>query len=66
VVKDGESGLLFSHGDEAALAQALRRLSDDAVVSGLGQGAFAAFWQAPPTLERHVSELLTVYNRLLA
>ncbi|MBY6241332.1 glycosyltransferase family 4 protein [Methylosinus sp. Sm6] len=64
-VEDGVSGLWFASGDVDALAAALLRLQDDALVARLSDGAYDAFWRDPPTLDRHVERILVAYAELI-
>jgi len=59
-------GLWFRSGDVAALAAALERAKDDALVTRLSRGAYKGYWRNPPTLRRHVAETLAVYEGMLA
>ncbi len=65
-ISDGADGLWFKSGDVDSLAQALRRMKDDALVSRLAQSAYESYWRHPPTLSRHVEETLAVYRAALA
>ncbi len=65
-IEDGVAGLWFKTGDPDALAGALHRLKDDALVASLSEGAYRAFWANPPSLARHVEGLLAVYERAMA
>jgi len=61
------TGLIFESGNEAALEQAIRRLSsDDALVARLGQAAYTTFWQNPPSTKRHIEALHSVYADMIA
>jgi glycosyltransferase involved in cell wall biosynthesis len=64
-IEDGKSGLWFRSGDADALASALARLADDALVNSLSNGAYAAYWTDPPSLERHVGAILRIYESML-
>jgi glycosyltransferase involved in cell wall biosynthesis len=64
-IEDGASGLWFRSGDPDALAAALVRLKDDALVARLSNYAYAAYWAEPATLERHVGALLDIYGGML-
>jgi glycosyltransferase involved in cell wall biosynthesis len=65
-IEDGVTGLLFRNGDRASLAAALMRLQDNALVARLGRAAYERFWSDPPTLDKHVDQLIRVYSELLA
>jgi glycosyltransferase involved in cell wall biosynthesis len=64
-IEDGKSGFWFRNGDPDALAAALNRLKDDALVERLSSHAYAAYWADAPTLERHVGSLLDIYEDML-
>lgn len=64
VVIQEEAGLFFTSGDQASLTQTLKRLRDNELVARLGLAAYKNFWAAPPTLEKHVNNLVDVYNRI--
>ena len=65
-VSDGVSGLVLPEVTVDVIAQALRLLADDRLAASLGQGAYEAYWTDPPTLQRHVGELLQAYQGSLA
>lgn len=64
-VRDGITGLLFRNGDSTSLKTALLRLSDDTIVGRMGRACYEAYWDVPPTLERHVSSLEEFYQTIL-
>jgi glycosyltransferase involved in cell wall biosynthesis len=66
IVSDGETGLLVSPGDPAALAHALRRLADDPdLAARLGEAA-AGDVRERFGRERMLAELHEIYERLIA
>lgn len=65
-VSDGISGLVLPEVTVEALSQALRRLADDRLAASLGRGAHDSYWSDPPTLRRHVGQLLQAYRGSLA
>ncbi|WNK21199.1 glycosyltransferase family 4 protein [Halomonas piscis] len=66
-IEDGVTGLLFRSGDINDLAEKMRRLAnDDALVNRLGKQAYARFWEADLTAQRHVDNLMTCYRHMLA
>ena len=65
-IEHGVSGLWFRSGDAAELAAAMTRLADDGLTRTLAHGAYANFWRAPPTRERHAQALLALYADMLA
>jgi glycosyltransferase involved in cell wall biosynthesis len=64
-IEDGVSGLWFRGGDADSLADALRRIGDDQLVTALSRGAYENYWRDPPTLEDHVARLETLYRAAL-
>jgi glycosyltransferase involved in cell wall biosynthesis len=60
VVEDGTSGLLVS-GGPAAWAEALERLSDDALSEQMGEAAWR-IWERRFTPERGIEDLLAAYR----
>lgn len=65
-VNDGVTGLWFRGGEADDLAAKLTLLQNDNLVNRLGRAAYDRFWSDPPTLERHILTLETVYSRILA
>ena len=63
-VENGVSGLWFTSGSVDALAAALARIHDDALVARLSRAAYDDYWRAPPTLEAHVERLMAIYDDL--
>ena len=67
LVEDGETGLWFKGGDLSDLQEKMHRIHQDpALAARLGQAAYEKFWQNPPSIDRHVQELLAVYQQILA
>lgn len=64
-VEHGVTGWHVRAGDAADLADRFDRIRDDAVVAAAGRAAYARFWSAPPTRERHTEQLLQVYDQVL-
>jgi glycosyltransferase involved in cell wall biosynthesis len=62
---DGERGLHVPHGSLDGLCAAMARMQDSAFASRLGQSAYDWYWRDPWTLDRHVDELLALYERVL-
>ena len=64
LIKDGESGLLYPYGDEAAFAAAVRRLMDDQILcSALGRAAREA--AAPYALDRVMPQVTAQLKTLM-
>lgn len=66
LVIDGETGLYFRGGDEAALQTTMARLQDDQLVRRLGQAAYLNYWKQPRSIENHVGDLEAVYAQVLS
>ncbi|KHD08600.1 hypothetical protein PN36_02705 [Candidatus Thiomargarita nelsonii] len=66
LVVNGETGLWFKGGDVEDLQNKMKLLLDDSqFVAELGKAAYQSFWNNPPTLSRHVEQLLSVYEKVL-
>jgi glycosyltransferase involved in cell wall biosynthesis len=65
-VRDGVTGMVFPAGNVAALATCLARTTDSAWMSQIGRNAYADFWSAPPTRDRHITGLLRIYAAVFA
>jgi glycosyltransferase involved in cell wall biosynthesis len=65
-IVDGENGLWFRSGDAASLADRLSELSDHAVADRMSGAAYARYWAAPLTMDRHLDCLLDIYGRAAA
>jgi glycosyltransferase involved in cell wall biosynthesis len=66
-VVDGVTGLLFRSGDEADLREKLLMLQNRPDLAGaLGAAAYERYWACPPTLQRHVENLESVYDEMLS
>lgn len=63
---DGETGIIFKSGNAESLADALVRLKDSAEAGRMGRSAYDALWADPPTMEKHLSKLLNIYQEVLA
>lgn len=65
-VKHGETGLHYAITDLNELVDAILGLQDNHVVRAMSEAAFSQFWENPPTAQRHISELLAVYDQALS
>jgi glycosyltransferase involved in cell wall biosynthesis len=63
-VVSGETGLVVEPQLEA-LASAVARLADPALVRRMGQAAYDRYWEAPLSAERHATALIGLYEQLL-
>ncbi|MDB5560132.1 MAG: glycosyl transferase family 1 [Enterovirga sp.] len=62
-VLSGETGFVVEP-EVDALASALGRLADIALVRRMGQAAHERYWQAPLSAERHAAALMALYESL--
>jgi hypothetical protein len=60
------SGLWFRSGNVVSLADALEKIKDDTLTQRLSENAYLSYWRHPPTLERHIAEILSVYRAALS
>ena len=60
-IVDGVSGLWFASGGVEALAAALQRAKDDALVERMSRAAYDSYWADPPTIEAHARRIVAVY-----
>lgn len=65
-IKDGETGYIFRSGDAEDLARKMELLLDDERAKTMGRQAYDDFWADPETMERHIADLLPVYERIIA
>jgi len=66
-VRDGVTGLLFRSGSAVSLEQQILKLEmDDELVRCLGVNSYNCFWNKPPTLDRHILELVDCYREILS
>ncbi len=65
-VEDGITGLWFKGGDPDDLARVLGLAKDDAAIARMSAASHAAYWADPPTLDRHIARLTSVYRTILA
>ncbi len=64
-IVDGKTGLLFDRADPVDLAAKMQRLADPQVARDMGHAAAERFWAAPEMMEKHLRELLDVYECVL-
>ncbi|MFO3722736.1 glycosyltransferase family 4 protein [Pseudomonas sp. HLMP] len=65
-IVDGKTGILFKSGDVFSLESAIKRLLDSPqTADAMGAASYMDYWKAPPTLERHIAELVACYNAIL-
>lgn len=63
-VEDGVTGLWFRSNDVDNLAEALRRFAATDV-EAMSRAAYASYWAAPATLDRHLDAILSLYRGLI-
>ncbi len=59
------TGLWFRGADPDALAGMLMQAQNDELITRLSHGAYDAFWQDPPSTQRHVERIVAVYDAML-
>lgn len=64
-VEHGTTGLWFRRGDAADLAAAMAQLRHDGTVARMAQASYRAFWREPPSIGRHVSEIVKIYRNAI-
>lgn len=64
-IEQNDAGILVASGSVDEIAEAMTRLQDDELAQRLGANAYRAFWSNPPSLHRHVLEILAVYQQAL-
>jgi len=65
-VKDGVTGLWFRTGDADDLAAKIRIMQEPATAATMGIAAYERYWRNPLTLDRHLDQLVTCYQRILS
>ena len=65
-IVDGETGLWFPMASRDGLVAALKQMTDGAVAAQMGQTGFDRYWQNPLTMDRHLDQLETVYDAVMA
>ena len=65
-VEDGVTGWRFRSGDADDLLRCVAAAGNDGAVAAAGRAAHARFWANPPTSERHVAGLRSIYDTILA
>jgi len=64
-VTDGANGFLIDPNDGPALQARMQALMNDTAAEAMGQQAYGGYWADPQTLDRHVANLLSVYQTIL-
>lgn len=65
-IVDGKTGLLFRSGDLKDLAEKIQLLHENKELSNaMGLAAYKRYWESPCTQQRHVSELLSCYEKIM-
>jgi glycosyltransferase involved in cell wall biosynthesis len=65
-VEDGVTGFWFKAGDAGDLACVLELAKEDASIARMSAASYTAYWADPPTLDRHIARLTSVYRTILA
>jgi glycosyltransferase involved in cell wall biosynthesis len=64
MILDGTDGMIFKAGDVEGLASRMKDLSDDSKACAMGEAAYARYWDAPLTIERHIDALERIYREM--
>jgi glycosyltransferase involved in cell wall biosynthesis len=65
-IRQGVNGLHFTHGSVESLSRQMAELNaNHAEAARLGRAAYDWYWHNPWTSDRHVSEVLEVYQELI-
>lgn len=64
VVEDGVTGLWFRSNDPGNLAEALRRFGQGDA-DAMSRVTYDSYWSDPPTLDRHVDAITSIYGTLV-
>jgi glycosyltransferase involved in cell wall biosynthesis len=64
-IVDGVTGLCFAGGSEQDLKRKMAMILDNELVGRMGRSAYAQYWERPRTLDRHATELESIYERIL-
>ena len=65
MVEDGITGLWFRGGDENDLMEKMRFLLQSDVAMKLGRAAYEKYWKKPSTMDWHIANLISCYNKIL-
>ncbi len=66
-IRNGTHGLHFEHGSVESLARRMTELlQNNDLTARLGRAAYDWYWRDPWTSERHVTELVEIYEELVA
>ena len=64
-VDERENGLWFRNNDPGSLADAMQRMMDEPTAREMAKKAYARYWAAPLSLEKHVDAVEKVYQAAL-
>jgi glycosyltransferase involved in cell wall biosynthesis len=65
-VRDGQNGFWFDHGSVESLCEKITTVQATGAVQQVGRNAYDWYWQNPWTTDRHVADLLGVYQQVLS
>jgi glycosyltransferase involved in cell wall biosynthesis len=65
LIDNGGNGLLIDPDDHVEFGRALSTLQSDEVVGRMSRFAYRHYWSAPPSMDRHLDELIEVYDDAL-
>ena len=65
-VEHNVNGLWFASQNADALAAAIKLMQNDDAAARLSRAAYDRFWENPPTLDPHTTQLVRIYDDILA
>ncbi|MCW6510803.1 glycosyltransferase family 4 protein [Lichenifustis flavocetrariae] len=61
-IEDGVNGVWFRCADADDLGTAMARLAHDGTAVRMSAAAYQSFWSDPPTIDRHVRDIMRIYR----
>jgi glycosyltransferase involved in cell wall biosynthesis len=65
LIQSDNHGQIFASSNPESLLSAINVYKSDAILKEHSQNAYDSIWAAPPTVSRHVDQLITEYQKLL-
>jgi glycosyltransferase involved in cell wall biosynthesis len=64
-IKDGETGLLFTGGDEHSLVEKILRFTKPGEAQRMGLSAYNTYWKNPCSIESYLEKLENIFSEIL-